>query len=451
MIKQISLSFGFLLLTITTFSQVRTYDETALLFAQENIKGTARYTAMSGAFGALGGDLSAVDVNPAGLAFFNHSEASFTLDNRRTEISTNFYNTNTTYQNDNLGFSQGGGLFVFETGSNTYWSKFALGANITKVNDFDNSYALKGNSHFSNEIYFHEIPQAATRYDIVDSQKMENITYGSNTKATINFAAKYNKYTTFGISLISNSIDYKQKINISEQSRDVNDNTLNAKSFQDLSTYGEGVGFNFGVIMKPFKNVRFGLSYQTPIWYTLTEDYTETLHLDLSNDANALPYADDDRTFDYKLKTPSKITGSLAFIFGKQGLLSMDYMYKDYSNTELGPATNFEGDNGNENELLATNLTGVSQFRIGGEYRLNNLSLRAGYHVEGSPYKNALNTDTLAGYSLGLGFNLFRNSKLDFAYSKDTSKDRYYYINSPNPANLDNTNNRITATFTLKL
>lgn len=447
--QKIFTTLSFILIAIVTFSQTRTYDEIALLFAQENIKGTARYTAMSGAFGALGGNLSAGNVNPAGFAFFNSSEASITLDKRSTLINSTFYNTTTGYENDKLGISQGGGVLVFNTGSD-YWSKFALGINITNVNDFDNSYSIKGNSQFSNEIYFHEIQQGATLYDIVDSQKMSNFSYGSNSNVAFTIAARYNQYVTFGGSLISHSVDYNQDINILEQSRDINDNTLSAKTYQNLNTYGGGIGFNFGIIAKPFKNVRVGLAHQTPIWYTLTEDFTERLDLNLSDDINALPYGDDERTFDYKLKTPSKTTASLAFILGKQGLISMDYMYKDYSKTKLGPVTEFEGANGNENELLATNLTGMSQIRIGGEFRLNKLSLRAGYHVENSPYKNAIDADT-KGYSFGLGFKIFRRSKLDFSYSNDSSTDEYYYINSPNTAKLNTTNDRVTATFTIKL
>ena len=41
---------------------------------QENISGNSRYEAMSGAFGALGGNLSAIHINPAASAVFNTSE-----------------------------------------------------------------------------------------------------------------------------------------------------------------------------------------------------------------------------------------------------------------------------------------------------------------------------------------------------------------------------------------
>lgn len=53
----------------------------ALLYSQQNTQGTARYQGMSGAFGALGGDLSALNINPAGAAVFNNHLFSATLSN----------------------------------------------------------------------------------------------------------------------------------------------------------------------------------------------------------------------------------------------------------------------------------------------------------------------------------------------------------------------------------
>lgn len=47
-------------------------------FSQSTNFGTARSTAMSGAFGALGGDLSTFSTNPAGIGVFRKSEVSIT-------------------------------------------------------------------------------------------------------------------------------------------------------------------------------------------------------------------------------------------------------------------------------------------------------------------------------------------------------------------------------------
>ena len=42
--------------------------------------GSARFNSMGGAFGALGGDLSAISINPAGSVVFIDSEIGFTFD-----------------------------------------------------------------------------------------------------------------------------------------------------------------------------------------------------------------------------------------------------------------------------------------------------------------------------------------------------------------------------------
>ena len=39
--------------------------------------------------------------------------------------------------------------------------------------------------------------------------------------------------------------------------------------------------------------------------------------------------------FSYKLKTPAKTTASIAYIFGKSGLISADYTINDYQKLKL--------------------------------------------------------------------------------------------------------------------
>lgn len=48
--------------------------------SQPDLKGTARYMGMAGAFGALGGDLSAIAQNPGGIGVYRSSDIGFTLD-----------------------------------------------------------------------------------------------------------------------------------------------------------------------------------------------------------------------------------------------------------------------------------------------------------------------------------------------------------------------------------
>ena len=86
----------------------------------------------------------------------------------------------------------------------------------------------------------------------------------------------------------------------------------------------------------------------------------------------------------YKLQTPGKWTGSAAYVLGTTSLISVDYSIKDYSATTFKPKNEFTGVNNAMSELLDNS----SEIRIGAEHRIKQLSLRAGYRMEQSPYKN---------------------------------------------------------------
>ena len=56
----------------------QTYED-ALRYNQFYHEGSSRFNSMGGAFGALGGDLSSININPAGSSIFLKSELGFTL------------------------------------------------------------------------------------------------------------------------------------------------------------------------------------------------------------------------------------------------------------------------------------------------------------------------------------------------------------------------------------
>ena len=81
----------------------------ALRFSTQNIFGTAKFNSMGGSFGSLGGDFSTLSYNPAGIAFYNNSEISFTplLNMNETNTSlngNNFTNNNFGANISNFGF-----------------------------------------------------------------------------------------------------------------------------------------------------------------------------------------------------------------------------------------------------------------------------------------------------------------------------------------------------------
>ncbi|MGK0422139.1 MAG: hypothetical protein ACJAT9_001822, partial [Polaribacter sp.] len=82
-----------LALVSASYSQSLGYQDLALLFSQDDANGTARFTSMSGAFGALGGDLSVMSINPAGLSVYNNSSFAGSFNSRSTDITANYYGT----------------------------------------------------------------------------------------------------------------------------------------------------------------------------------------------------------------------------------------------------------------------------------------------------------------------------------------------------------------------
>lgn len=433
-------------------AQTSYYNDIGVQFSKENINGTARYNAMSGAFGALGGDLSSIEINPAGAAVFLKSEFAVSLNIRNTETNSSFYGTNELTENDYTNLSQAGGVFVFNTRNNSDWSNLALGFNYSMANNFDGLWIAKGNSGFApiSDIY-----DPTLVYGFSDGQYFKNLTDGRNNKYSFTIASQYNDNLYVGASLNTYDIEYYQNTLIEEYNSDDNANTFDISQIQELLTYGDGFSFNVGFISKPNDNIRFGLAYQSPVWYTLSEDFVEydvefyesELNLDLNPDYSGL------NAFDYKLRTPSKFTGSFAYIFETQGLISIDYIYKNYSNIKLSNVKYNMDDFSDDNQNFKSHLESTGELRIGTEWRFDAISIRGGYHYEKSPYKNALDSDSNDGFSLGAGYK-FRGGKLDFSYQKDTNTAPYSLYSQDsqvNPVELDFDTSKFTATLVLNI
>ncbi|MGB8705715.1 MAG: outer membrane protein transport protein, partial [Gillisia sp.] len=243
-----------------------------------------------------------------------------------------------------------------------------------------------------------------------------------NGKFSINFATAYKDFLYMGLNLNAHFLNYDKSTQLRESNSNsgVGQNTI---IFRDnLSTTGNGFSFQLGAIGKVNDHLRLGASYESPTWFTISEQASQSLRTDgdqfggsISVDPNVVNVYPD-----YTLQTPGKLTGSIALIFGNQGLLSFDYSYKDYSNTQFRPT----GDPSfsSMNETLSSSLKATSSYRLGGEYRIENWSLRGGYRFEESPYKNGNTIGDLDGFSAGLGYD-FGNLKLDAAYDSSSRTD----------------------------
>lgn len=425
--------------------QVINYNQAGVLFTSEDINGTARFNAMSGAFGALGGDLSAADGNPAGLAVFKKTQFSGSLGVTNTDVLTDFYGVGTENSTNNLDLTQIGGVLVFNGSRHSNTRKIAIGFNYSVTRDFENSWFARGNSSFAPITDFYD-PDVV--YGIPNEQSFRNYTDGSNKKLVLTFASQPSEKLYVGASIVTYDLNYYQNTITEEFNEDNDGNTFDVSAQEELFTAGNGIAFNVGLIAKPSQEVRLGLAYQSPTWYELSEEFIQyDDELFFNNELDASSGIASSSLFDYTLVTPSKVTGSFAYLFGKEGLISFDYSYKNYKNIKLRPSSEFI----DENQDFNDGLTATSQFKVGAEWRIDNVSLRGGYSFEESPYEDAIDTDNISGYSLGLGFKLNGGMRLDLAYQNRNNTDVYNFLNvdGADPVELDINNDKITATFVI--
>src|SRR5690606_15022342 len=104
-----------------------------------------------------------------------------------------------------------------------------------------------------------------------------------------------------------------------------------------------------------------------------------------------------------------------------------------------------------ENQAIADNYARTHNFRLGGEYRLDPFSLRAGLRYDANPYESDVTADEKRlSYSLGVGYRN-ENFFMDMAYVL-TKTDRldYPYASVEEPAYLENSANYITLTTGFK-
>lgn len=143
------------LATSSAQAQYAQYVDDSFTFSQTELGATARFKGLGGAQTALGGDLSNIWGNPAGLGFFNRSDAGISFDYFGTRNSADFLGTNTLKTDNRVGLNNAGIVFNLPTyksrGSNleTGWLNFNIGLGYAKTNNLSNNLGIYGVNNVS--------------------------------------------------------------------------------------------------------------------------------------------------------------------------------------------------------------------------------------------------------------------------------------------------------------
>lgn len=444
--KTIALTVSALLITVGVGAQ-NIYD--AVKFGQNELAGTARFVGMGGAMGALGGDISTISTNPAGIGIYRNGDAMATISFSALETKSNFNGVSTKddknrFNFDNIGFVVSSKIgdhtplryvniaFNYKRGKslNKYMSMEGL---VPRVSSGGETYNISQTTQMANQA---NIMFDASGTDIIDhtGNLYEDTNVGwlsalgwkgilyefDNTRQmysaylpqpyarfysketggvdeyTLNTSLNFNDRVYLGFTLGLYDVNYKKYSSYDEAYDDNWGYTLHSWN----KTYGNGFDFKVGAIVRPFEYspLRIGAAVHTPTFYTLTNETEAHLAFENMDNGAGQFISSDIYTYDelgnrlasikYRLHTPWKYNLSLGYVVGGTLALGAEYEYQDYSTTKFRYDDYPGGSMWWETGTAKDMLKGVSTIRLGAEYKfVPEFALRAGYSLSSSAFE----------------------------------------------------------------
>ena len=436
----------------------------ANLFSQTYYQGTAKALGMGNAMGAVGGDMTAVCINPAGMGIYRSSEITASLN-----LLDN-YSTSTYYGDKKDGnifrFSIPNLGFVFAKERSNYkalrYTQFGFG--LTRTNDFNmrtNALGINPSSsmvdNYLNQIrndYYPEgyngelytsmfstslLEENASAYTILPAWRTylidlfgpENNRYYSSPVPQGNiwqgqecdFKGRSESWTFAGSAnffdklFIGISVDLAHTkrfgTKVFKESRvEGTETDFNQWSFtEDLSSTGWGGNAKVGFIYHATPWFRFGAAFHSPTLYAFSEKWQTTTEAEINwvTNKSLSPQAN----YEYTFISPLKCVGSLAFVVGQQGMVSLDAEYMNYGMARFR-ANDF--DYTPTNESIKESLGHTLNFRLGTEWYVGGTYLRFGTAYYGSPFGIGQTGGSVKKASCGVTVPVSSSITFDFAY-----------------------------------
>lgn len=478
-----------ILISLTSLSLSFSQNEVdALRYSQSFAGGTARSLSMGGAFGALGGDLSAASINPAGMAVYRTSELTLTPSVFYNETNSSFYEQSYLDSKYNFNFQNIGYIGAFVSNSKNGWvsTNFAIGYN--RLNNFNANILIESTNDYSSIVDAFTVmanEQGVTMDDNGNAFGYANLVYdldpadgetnytndfqltpsygqlqnksirsnGSMGEIFFSYGASYSHKLYLGTTIGIQNVFYEENTDLSEQ--DIDDavpNFINLNYHEHLETSGLGFNLKLGAIYRPVDFIRFGAAVHTPTFFSLEDHYYSDIEsiIEYIEGPGTAESEITDGHFDYQVNTPLKGVGSIALVIEKVALVSFDYEMIDYSTVRLRSADySFV----TENKAIQDRYRATSNMKTGAEFRFGPISLRAGYAYYGSPYKSseANKNASFSSYSGGLGIR-DNSFFFDLAFVHTTSTQYHFlYGLESSKAKLNSNSNQIIATLGFKL
>ncbi|MCD7710806.1 MAG: outer membrane protein transport protein [Porphyromonadaceae bacterium] len=461
-----------LLLVVACITDLRAQSAVeALQLTDNDLVGSARFVSMGGAFTSLGGDISSLSQNPAGIGVYSSNEVvtTLTLAPQSTQVNNlpgNSASNKTRVHFDNLGFV---GTFQFK---DLPLENINIGAAYNSRKSFSRNYhvnyaslngslsnaiaglctenpndLLVANDAYNNGAQWLDIlayDNFLTKYSnggyegLYTNGSTSGNAYldvresGYNNEYTFNFGGNIANRVFFGIGVGIIDLHYDMEAEYGESLTGTQGELESGTSLypiiqSDYSLYnnltfdGTGANFKAGLIVYLTDFWRIGAAIHTPTYYSIRR----VAYGDILND---YVYTQSGSKSDYSysstpvsrahfsLRTPLKFMVGTSYTIGYKAIVSADYEFTAYSSMNLRDVDGYEQTYAEDNDDISTYLKNNHTVRVGAEYRItSNWSARLGYSFASSPVsKEWLDNDeyvptagTVTNYALGRTKNIY--------------------------------------------
>lgn len=456
------MKFKYLLITIGLLSfcfnfsaNSQGFVDLAQQFSQREISGSARMQGMGGASASLGGDITSVIGNPAGLGFFNRSEFSFSPSLGFHNTDTKFLGQGTKDYKTNFNFGHLG-VVLNNTKPNTdqAWKGGSFAVSMTRINDFHSQVRYSGKNSINDFIGYTigEANQSASSnsvnadpgkflpdlsylaystylidpYESADGTHLEFdssiefpteeypvtqsesiITTGAGYTTSFSYGGNFADKLYLGGGVSFTSINYEiTRVYKEAPSETILNNLVLAESRE---IRGSGFNVSLGTIYRPISALTIGVSYTSPTYYS----FDDAGRIDLVANFKDSTHSEgvDYPPFQYEYRSPSHLNGGVSYFIGKNGFITADVEYVNYGGNKY---SSNQDDFSLDNRDIESTMRSVVNYKIGGEYRLNLFRFRAGYAFFADPIASSNVDRSRNSFSLGAGLRL-RDYYVDLA------------------------------------
>lgn len=331
------------LLAVASTGAQTIYDATNI--AQRELNGTARFVGMGGAMGALGGDISTIATNPAGIGIYRSNDAMLTFGYSITGAESDYAGSKFEANKYRWNFDNAGFVLSTKIGNHTPLRYVNLGFNYHRSKSFYKNMTMQGLMGSIDNQYLSQIrsmaQQATDAQDYVNDRYGEQLNWDSKDiyrdndagwlgalgyqgallfenreegypdfydayvpseadayflsrerggidQYNFNVSFNVNDRFYFGVTVGAYDVDY-HKYSLYDENFNYTwagdgqryEEGYSLESFNRI--HGSGYDFKFGAIIRPIEDspLRIGLAVHTPTYYKLTYTTGALLNSDM--------------------------------------------------------------------------------------------------------------------------------------------------------------------------